>query len=118
LLTVEVDLNEPRYASLPSLMAGLRKDIREYDLQALGLSSGEVGAEGAKTRTVALSTPKPRPKKVFTPDSHLSAEERLRLIISGGVTQKQGDLLEGDPGNMASSVVQFLSQRKLLSKTE
>jgi electron transfer flavoprotein beta subunit len=118
LLTVEVDLNEPRYVSLPSLMAGLRKDIKEYNLEALGLSSEEVGSKGAKTRTVTLSPPKPRPKKVFTPDSHLSAEERLRLIMSGGVTQKQGDLLEGDPGKIASSVVQFLSEKKLLETTE
>jgi electron transfer flavoprotein beta subunit len=118
LLTVEVDLNEPRYASLPSLMTGLRKDIKEYDLKALGLSYNEVGPEGAKTRTVALAPPRPRPKKVFTPDSHLSAEERLRLIMSGGVTQKQGDLLEGDPGNIASSVVKFLSEQKLLPTVE
>jgi electron transfer flavoprotein beta subunit len=117
MLTVELDLNEPRYASLPSMMAGLRKDIKEYKLEALGLSSEEVGREGAKTRTVALSPPKPRPKKVFTPDSSLSAEERLRLIMSGGVTQKQGDLLEGDPGKIASSVVQFLSEKKLLPTT-
>ena len=115
LLTVEVDLNEPRYASLPSLVAGLRQDIKEYDLIAIGLSYEEVAAEGVKTRTVALSLPRPRPKKVFTPDSHLSAEERLRLIISGGVSQKQGDLLEGDPGTIASSVVRFLSEKKLLS---
>jgi electron transfer flavoprotein beta subunit len=113
-LTVEVDLNELRYASLPSLMAGLRRDIREYNREALGLSSEEVGPEGAKTRTVALSPPKPRPKKVFTPDSSLSAEERLRLIMSGGVTQKQGDLLEGDPVKIASNVVQFLSEKKLI----
>jgi electron transfer flavoprotein beta subunit len=117
LLAVEVDLNEPRYPSLPSLMAGLREDIKEYNLEALGLSSGEVGAAGAKTKTVGLSLPKPRPKKVFTPDSHLSAEERLRLIMSGGVTQKRGDLLEGDPKNIASSVVQFLNEKKFLSTT-
>jgi len=117
-LAIEVDLNEPRYASLPSLMTGLRKDIKEVDLKALGLSYEEVGPKGAKTRTVTLSLPKPRPKKVFTPDSHLSAEERLRLIMSGGVTQKQSDLLEGDPGNIASNVVKFLGQQKLLPTTE
>ncbi len=117
-LAVEVDLNEPRYASLPSLMSGLRKDIKEYNLEALGLSPEEAVTEGAKTRTVALSPPKPRPKKVFTPDSSLSAEERLRLIMSGGVTQKQGDLLEGDPAKIASNVVQFLSEKKIVSTTK
>jgi electron transfer flavoprotein beta subunit len=114
LLTVEADLNEPRYASLPSLMAGLRAPVKEYDLKTLGLSYEETGAQGVKTRTVALSTPKPRPKKVFTPASNLSAEERLRLIISGGVTQKQSDVLEGDPAGIASIVVQFLQAKNFV----
>jgi electron transfer flavoprotein beta subunit len=118
LLTVELDLNEPRYASLPSLMAGLRKDITEYNREALGLSYGEVGSEGSRTRTTALSLPKPRPKKIFTPDSHLSAEERLRLVISGGITQKQSNVLEGDRGKIASTVVQFLSEKNFLPSTE
>jgi len=114
-LTVEVELNEPRYASLPLLMAGLRGDIKEYNLEALGLSRQELSPEGTITKTVGLSTPKPRPKKVFTPDSSLPAEERLRLIMSGGVTQKQGDMLEGDPAKIASTVVQYLTEKKILS---
>ena len=114
LLAVELDLNEPRYASLPSLMAGLRKDIPEYNREALGLSYNEVGSEGSRIATGLLSLPKPRPKKIFTPDSNLSAEERLRLVISGGVTQKQSDVLEGDPGKIAATVVQFLSEKEFL----
>jgi len=117
-LAVEIDLNEPRYASLPSLIAGLRWDIKEYDLAALGLSKQELEQKGKMTRTVSLSTPKPRPKKLFTPDSSLTAEERLRLIMSGGVTQKQGDKLEGDPENIASTVVQYLKAKKFISTIE
>jgi electron transfer flavoprotein beta subunit len=115
--TVELDLNEPRYASLPSLMAGLRKDITECDREMLGLSYGEVGTEGAKTGAVALSLPRPRPKKIFTPDSSLSAEERLRLVISGGITQKQGDVLQGDRDKIAATVVQFLSEKGFFPST-
>ena len=118
LLTVELDLNEPRYASLPSLIAGLRKDITEYNREALGLSYEEVGSEGTRTSTTALSLPKARPKKIFTPDSHLSAEERLRLVISGGINQKQSDVLEGDREKIASTVVQFLSEKNFLPSTE
>lgn len=117
-LAVEADLDEPRYASLPSLISGLRGDIKEYDLAALGLSKQEVDQKETMTRTVGLSIPKPRPKKVFTPDSSLTAEGRLRLIMSGGVTQKQGDKLEGDPEKIASSVVQFLIEKKIVSKTK
>jgi electron transfer flavoprotein beta subunit len=115
--TVELDLNEPRYASLPSLMAGLRKDITEFNREMLGLSYGEVGTEGAKTGAVALSLPRPRPKKIFTPDSSLSAEERLRLVISGGITQKQGDVLQGDRDKIAATVVQFLSEKGFFPST-
>jgi electron transfer flavoprotein beta subunit len=115
--TVELDLNEPRYASLPSLMAGLRKDITECNREILGLSYGEVGSEGSKTGTMALSLPRPRPKKVFTPDSSLSAEERLRLVISGGITQKQGNVLQGDRDKIAATVVQFLSEKKFFPST-
>jgi electron transfer flavoprotein beta subunit len=118
LLTVEADLVELRYASLPSLLAGLRKPIKEYSLKTLGLSYAEISGEAIKTRIVTLATPKPRPKKVFTPDSHLSAEERLRLIISGGVTQKQSDVLEGDRVKIASTVVQFLKTKKFVPVTE
>ena len=114
---VELDLNEPRYASLPSLMAGLRKDITECNREILGLSYGEVGTEGSRAGTVALSLPKPRPKKVFTPDSSLSAEERLRLVISGGITQKQSNVLQGDPDKIAATVVQFLSEKKFFPPT-
>jgi hypothetical protein len=55
---------------------------------------------------------------VFTPDSHLSAEERLRLIISGGVTPKHSDVLEGGPENIALTVVQFLKAKKFISTME
>jgi electron transfer flavoprotein beta subunit len=115
--TVELDLNEPRYASLPSLMAGLRKDITECNREMLGLSYGEMGPEGSKTGATALSLPKPRPKKVFTPDSSLSAEERLRLVISGGITQKQGNVLQGDRDKIAAIVVQFFSEKKFFPAT-
>lgn len=110
LLTVETALDEPRYASLPSLMAGLRQDIKKLDLSGLGLSSEQVGLKGAKTRLVALSVPKPRPKKPFTPDSSLSAAERTRLIMSGGISEKSKSLFEGSAEELSAKFVEFLEQ--------
>jgi hypothetical protein len=52
---------------------------------------------------------------MFTPDSQLSAEQRMQLIISGGVKQKQGDLLKGNPKDIASNVVRYFRDNKLLS---
>lgn len=114
-LAVELDLNEPRYASLPSLLAGLRGDIVEVNRETLGLSYDEVGARGSRTRLAGITLPKPRPKKVFTPDSSLSAQERRRLVLSGGVTQKQSEVLDGAPDKIAQTVVRFFAEKNYLS---
>jgi electron transfer flavoprotein alpha/beta subunit len=117
LLAMETALNEPRYASLPALIAGLRKNITKLDLSGLGLFPEQVGLKGSKTRVVSLSVPKPRPKKPFTPDSSLSAAERMRLIMSGGVSQKAKSLFEGSAEELSSKFIQFLNQVDILQRT-
>jgi electron transfer flavoprotein alpha/beta subunit len=112
LLAVEESLNEPRYASLPSLLTALRKDIKQYTMKELEVSAEEIGLKKPKTKQIAISAPRPRPKKLFTPDSSLSAAERMRLIMSGGVTEKKEDLLEGSPVELSSKFIQFLKQLK------
>jgi electron transfer flavoprotein beta subunit len=114
LLTVEAGLNKPRYPSLPSMIVAQRGKIERYNIKDLGLSLNEVGSRGARTHTLRLSPSKPRPKRIFTPDSSLSAAERMRLIMSGGIAEKKGDQLEGEPAEIASRLIQFLRQEKLL----
>lgn len=113
-LAVEAGISEPRYAALPDLVAALQAPIETLDLARLGLARRRVGQMGSLTRVIALSSPRPRPKKAFTPDSSLPAEERLRLLLSGGVGNKQGDLLEGQPDAVAAQVVRFLRNERLL----
>ena len=113
LLTIEAG-HEPRYQSLPSFIAGLRREIEILDNKALGLSAQEVGAKGSRTQVIRVSPPRPRPKKIFTPDSSLPAAERMRLILTGGIAEKKGDLLEGPPEDIASKLVSYLKQQKLL----
>jgi electron transfer flavoprotein beta subunit len=107
---VEESLNEPRYANLPDLMDGLRKKIKHCNMKDLGLSSKTAGAAACKKRRVGVSTPKPRPKKIFTPDSSLSAAERMELIMSGGVVEKNSELFEGSPETLSVKFVDFLQQ--------
>ncbi|MBI2304573.1 MAG: electron transfer flavoprotein subunit beta/FixA family protein [Chloroflexi bacterium] len=114
-VAVEPDLNQPRYPSLPALMAARRKRMEERDAAALGLLPEAVGAKGARTRILSFSPPKPRLKKLFIPDSSLPAQQRLRLILSGGVAEKKGELLRGDARKLASQVFQFLRQEKIVS---
>ncbi len=113
-LGVDDSLNEPRYASLPSLIAALRGDIERYNLKELDLPVSEIGASGSKIKVAALSTPKPRPKRLFVPDSNLSAAERMRQIMSGGVASESKDLFEGSPEELSQKFIQFLRQVNIL----
>lgn len=113
LVTVETGLNKPRYPRLRDIYAAQRKEIKDYDLKALNLNPEQVGARGSKVRLLAHLPPRPKPKKIFTPDSSLSAAERMRLIMSGGVKKKQSNLIEGKPDYIASNVARFLTEQKL-----
>jgi len=114
LLTVDPLLDEPRYPSIGSIRMAQRREIEHHDRASLGLTPEEVGTKGSKTYIMELTASKPRPKKIFTPDSSLSAAERIRLIMSGGMTEKKDNLLEGNPAEIVPELVQFLRQKKII----
>lgn len=113
LLTIELG-HKPRYPSLPSRLAAQRKGIDYYDAAALGLLPDEVGSAGSKTTVLSVSPPKPKARKLFAPDSSLSPAERMRLLMSGGIQEKEGNFLEGAPKEVASKLVEFLNSERLL----
>ena len=114
LLSVDMELNSPRHPDLRRVIAAQTARIEQYDCQALELNPEEVGARGSKIITIKRSRPRPKPKKVFTPDSKLSAAERMRLVMLGGVTERKGDMLEGDPKDVASQLVRFLVEQRIV----
>lgn len=116
LFTVTSGLNSPRYPSFPLSLKAIRRKIREIRLEDLGLQSGDWRYKSAMTEVIKISPPKPRQKKIFTPDSHLSASERISMIVSGGIAEKKGDLIEGSPGEMAEQVVEFLIKENIIDK--
>jgi len=114
LLTVDFEVESARYASLPALLAAQTKQIEELDMKTLGLSAAEVGAPGARVQTLRFSPPKPRRKKLFTPAASLSATQKIGMLMTGGITEKKTEFLEGEPKKIADTLVQFLTQQKLL----
>jgi len=111
LFTVERSVNEPRYPTVPSRLKAEKKGIEVIELGTLGLRFDE---ELTLSNIRSISPPKPKPKKVFTPDSHLSASDRMRLIMSGGMAGKKSDLFEGPPETMANKIAEVLIQEKIL----
>jgi len=112
LVGVELGLSEPRYVSLRAISRAKRKEIKHYDMKGLGLSLDDVGQRGSNTRVVSLS--RPRPKKIFVPDSSLPATERLMQVESGGLEEKEGTIIIGSPQEAASKLVRVLLSQKAL----
>ncbi|MFC1929942.1 electron transfer flavoprotein subunit beta/FixA family protein [Chloroflexota bacterium] len=111
-VVIETGLIKVRYPTVRAIMVAKRKDIAEYDGKALGLHLNEVGEAGSKARVISLS--KPKAKGLFTPDSSLSAAERLRLVMVGGLTERKTEGLQGDIDDMTTKFVQFLDEHKFI----
>ena len=115
LLTVETGLNIPRHPTVRGVLKARGKNITQYDSKHLGLSPEEAGERGSRIKMVSLTPPKPKMKGLFVPDSKLSSVDKLRLIMEGGITQKKSDFLEGDPREIASQLIEFFKQQKIVS---
>lgn len=109
--TADESLAQPRYASLPTYIAGARKEIVELDAKWLGL---ELGNLKPTTQVQSISQPKPRLKKGFTIDSSLSVSDRLKSIMSGGIKEKKSELIEEPPEAAASKIIRFLTENKII----
>jgi electron transfer flavoprotein beta subunit len=60
LVSVLKGINEPRYPALKGIMAAKRKEIKELNLGALGLSPDQVGEAGAGVKVLSLAYPEAR----------------------------------------------------------
>ncbi|HUT73338.1 MAG TPA: electron transfer flavoprotein subunit beta/FixA family protein [Armatimonadota bacterium] len=84
LLTVVKEINQPRYATMPNLIRGLRAEIPVWRAQDIGVSADEVGLEGSPTQV----------RRIFPPPRRGAGE-----IIAGALE---------DPGRAAATVIDRL----------
>jgi electron transfer flavoprotein beta subunit len=57
LLSVVKEINEPRYASLPDLIRGLRYQVPVWQVEDIGLAPDEVGLKGSPTQVRRIFPP-------------------------------------------------------------
>jgi predicted ATP-dependent serine protease len=53
-------------------------------------------------------------KGLIIPDGKLSPAERLKMIAGGGLVPRKSNMLEGEPGKVASQLLQFFKQNRIL----
>ncbi len=114
LFAVEEGINLPRYPRLLLRLRSEKAEVTRRGRAELGLRPEEVGELGSCAHVVRLSPPKPITKGLVIPDSSLSAEERWQQIISGGMEERQGDVIQGEPDSVAERLLQFLTQNKFV----
>ena len=114
-LTVELMIDKPRYPTLPMRLLAMDKEIEKIDLDSLRIKKANAGLQGSLTKVINLHTPKPKPKISFMPDDSLSAAERLKLIVSGGISEKKSNMISKPPREAAHDLISFLIEKKFLS---
>lgn len=72
--------------------------------------------DSVQPKCVRLRTypPRPRPKIVPPPDSHLGAHDRTLQLLSGSRVEKRGEILTGSPESQVEGIIAFLKQHDLL----
>jgi electron transfer flavoprotein beta subunit len=111
LLSVEPGIIQPRYGAMPDLLAAKRADIACLTGADLEVDFSFIQELNSLVRFDKCSMPRPRPKKAFNMESGLSAEERMELMMSGGVKQSKSDLLEGPPEKLAQQLMNILKEK-------
>lgn len=105
--------NRPRYPKLRHRLLAPKRDIPLWDLKTIGLGEEEVGC---LMRLEEVSYPRPRAKKVATPDSSLSPMERLSFFLAGGITERAANLLDGSTPEAVSKVTEFLIEEGIIQR--
>jgi electron transfer flavoprotein beta subunit len=106
LFTMDRALNEPGYPRLARRLLAEEQEITVIKPDDASLNVNEVRK---RQGSMQLRPPRPRVRKIFTPESTLSAGERLSLLMGGGASSKKDTKIVGGPATLvAEKLVDFL----------
>jgi electron transfer flavoprotein beta subunit len=106
LVSVVKGINEPR---MPDASRAEGKKVQRLTVGDIDVDTAAVGLDGSPTMVVEIKAAKPRARAQLVIDSSLPAHERIKLIMMGGIQQKEGsEKLEGEAENMARRAGDFI----------
>lgn len=108
-ITVERSHRPPRYPGVARYLAARRK-ITACKGEAVSHFSA------VPVRLVEMNRARPRPKKIFTPDDNLTAAEKMKLIMSGGITRKKSKKMK-DRRSGSEQLFDFLVEKGFIKKS-
>jgi electron transfer flavoprotein beta subunit len=112
LFTTDLLLNEPRYPTLPGRIQAEKQEIQVIDINSLEHTPGAV-LDVQFTRLVSVN--RPPPKRIFIPSGDISPAERIRLLTQRTTNKSNsGNIIEGNPEEIAKKVLTFLKDKHLI----
>jgi len=111
-VTIDPGANNPRYASLPTYMEALALTIEQWDPVTVSFRR-----EKPRLKVTSLTLPRPRTKKGIIIDSSLTPEERIKILVSGGVSQRESNIIDGTPEEIADKLVKYLISNNIIKQT-
>ncbi len=110
-LSLELGIRQPRYAALPDVLKAYRAAVACLEADDVDADFAMLRELDSLLRTENRSLPRPRPKKTFKMDSNLSAEERMEMMMSGGLKKESSDMLEGTPEDVAKKLAGVIREK-------
>lgn len=87
LITVQTGINEPRYVSIMGIKKAMKREIKAYSIDDLGLSESDVGVGNSWVRISELSIP---------------------------AVEKKAEFITGSPEEIASKIIEIIRSRGLI----
>ncbi len=115
-LTVDMQMNRPRYPTLGGRRTAERREIRAIRRKKEGVML-PCRERFPVIEILRVAPPKIRPKKILAPDENESAAGRMQWILSGGVARKKGGRITGDADRLAEGIVEYLVERNFISRS-
>jgi len=100
------------YASLDNILESQYSEVMLLSLADLGISPVELKDD--PTRITDLTYPRPRPKKIPTPESSLPAFNRILKLLEGGISKRQGIMLEGSSTELVDQLFELLIEEGVI----
>ncbi len=86
LITVAREINQPRFPTLIQIMSAGKKEIIEWNAQAVGIDQSQVGKKGSAVIVEAVTVPKSARKRViFEGTSGETSEKLAQALVKEGV---------------------------------
>jgi electron transfer flavoprotein beta subunit len=117
---VTEEIGSPLPAVLSVSGTGMAQRLPSYEQNKQSMITPfrivDVDTEHVSKKVVRSKTfqPRPRPKRVLTPDSSKPAFERINQLLAGSTVEKKGAMLAGDTASQVEGIISYLSENGFL----